>query len=106
MHGRSVFQAHEGLSAGCFGDHLEYQLLQFLKDEPTPELSDLSSLPPEDRELLTAMLDGLSNFRNALYRTNANMLFSNKIKPITEMSERLSRQADLDDPDDPGYLRA
>jgi hypothetical protein len=74
--------------------HLEHQLLQFLKDEPTPQLSVLASLPVEDREVVTALLDGLANFRNAL-RADSNMLMSRKIKPILEMSERLRSQADL-----------
>jgi hypothetical protein len=74
--------------------HLEYQLLQFLKDEPTPELAALSTLPPEDRELVTTVLDGLTNFRNAL-RADSNMLLSRKIKPLMDMSERLRSQADL-----------
>jgi hypothetical protein len=74
--------------------HLEYQLLQFLLDEPTPQLAVLSTLPSEDRELVTAVLDGLTNLRNAL-RADNNMLLSRKIKPILDLSERLRGQADL-----------
>lgn len=74
--------------------HLEYQLLQFLLDEPAPQLSVLSTLPAEDRELVTAVLDGLTNFRNAL-RADSNMLQSQKIKPILALAERLRAQADL-----------
>jgi hypothetical protein len=44
--------------------------------------------------VVTALLDGLANFRNAL-RADSNMLMSRKIKPILEMSERLRSQADL-----------
>jgi hypothetical protein len=73
---------------------LEYQMLKFLFDEPTPQLSTLSSLPTEDRELVTAVLDGLTNLRNAL-RADQNMLLSKKIKPILDLSERLRSQADL-----------
>jgi hypothetical protein len=73
---------------------LEYQLLRFLLDEPEPEMSTLSSLPTEDRELITAVLDGLTNFRNAL-RADNNMLLSKKIKPILDLAERLRSQADL-----------
>jgi hypothetical protein len=73
---------------------LEYQLLEFLRDEPTPQLAMLSSLPSEDRELVSAVLDGLANFRNAL-RADNNMLLSRKIKPLLDMSERLRSQADL-----------
>jgi hypothetical protein len=74
--------------------HLDYQLLEFLKDEPTPQLGALSTLPPEDRELVTAILDGLTNFRNAL-RADNNMLLSRKVKPMIDMADRLRSQADL-----------
>jgi hypothetical protein len=74
--------------------HLEYQLLQFLLDEQVPQLAGLSLLPSEDREMISAVLDGLTNFRNAL-RADNNMLLSKKIKPILEMAERLRAQADL-----------
>ena len=74
--------------------HFEYQLLQFLLDEQVPQLSTLASLPTEDREMLTAVLDGLSLFRNTL-RSDNNMLLSKKIRPLLEMSERLRAQADL-----------
>jgi hypothetical protein len=74
--------------------HLEYQLLSFLRDEPTPELSSLATLPTEDRELVTAILDGLGNFRNGV-RADGNMLLSRKIKPLLDVSDRLRSQADL-----------
>jgi hypothetical protein len=74
--------------------HLEYQLLQFLLDEQVPQLSSLAALPTEDRELITAVLDGLALFRNTL-RSDNNMLLSRKIHPLLEMSDRLRSQADL-----------
>ena len=46
--------------------HTEFQLLRLIKDEPTPDLTALATLPQEDRELVTAVVDGLTNFRNAL----------------------------------------
>jgi hypothetical protein len=73
---------------------LEFQLLQFLLDEQSPQMPKLSSLPSEDCEVITALLDGLTNFRNAL-RADNNMLLSKKIKPILDMAERLRAQADL-----------
>ncbi|HEY1628714.1 MAG TPA: hypothetical protein VGF52_02580 [Tepidisphaeraceae bacterium] len=73
---------------------LEYQLLRFMLDEPSPDLATLSSLPAEDRELVNAVVDGLTNFRNAL-RADNNMLLSKKIKPILDLAERLRSQADL-----------
>ena len=67
---------------------LDYQLLQFLREEPVPELGAIAALPAEDRELLTALIDGLSNFRSGL-RADMNMLHSKKVSPLLEMSERL-----------------
>jgi hypothetical protein len=74
--------------------HLEYQLVQFLLDEQVPQLAMLAALPSEDREMLTAVLDGLAMFRNTL-RSDNNMLLSRKIRPLLEMSDRLRSQAEL-----------
>jgi hypothetical protein len=74
--------------------HLEYQLLQFLLDEQVPQLTPLASLPAEDRELVSAVLDGLSLFRSTL-RSDNNMLLSKKIRPLIDMADRLRSQADL-----------
>ena len=73
---------------------LDYQLLQFLRDESVPELAPLAALPTEDRELLTALVDGLANFRNGL-RAEANMLQSRKVSPLLEMGDRLRSQGEL-----------
>ena len=56
------------------------QLLKLLKEESVPDLQSMSGLAPEDRELLSALMDALTNFRNQL-RQNNNMLFSKKICP-------------------------
>ena len=77
--------------------HLEYQLMQFLKDQPTPDLATLSALPEEDRELIAAVMDGLSNFRSQL-RADNNMLLSKKIRPMVDLSARLQSQAELNIP--------
>jgi len=74
--------------------HLEYQLVQFLLDEQVPQLAMLAALPSEDREMLTAVLDGLVMFRNTL-RSDNNMLLSKKVRPLLEMSDRLRSQAEL-----------
>jgi hypothetical protein len=74
--------------------HLDYQMLLFLRDEPVPNLSAMSSLPAEDRELISAFMDGMSNFRNAI-RADANMLLSRKIRPLVEMADRLRSRSDL-----------
>jgi hypothetical protein len=62
---------------GDLAAHLDHQLMRFLMDEQVPDLNTLSSLPAEDRELLTALMDGLSNFRSGV-RTDQNMLLSKR----------------------------
>jgi hypothetical protein len=76
---------------------LEYQLLQFLRDESVPDLAGVAPLSADDRELLTTLLDGLSNFRNGL-RAEANMLASKKVSPLLEMADRLRAQGELSIP--------
>jgi hypothetical protein len=73
---------------------LDDQLLQFLRDEPVPNLSTISPLPDEDREMISAVMDGLSNYRNNL-RADNNMLLSRKVRPLLEMADRLRALADL-----------
>jgi hypothetical protein len=77
--------------------HLDYQLLQFLRDEQVPQLDALTSLSLSDRELVSVLMDGLTNFRNAL-RADNNMLMSKKVKPLLELADRLRSQADLNIP--------
>src|SRR5437763_1381653 len=64
--------------------HLDFQLLHFLRDEQVPQLDALTSLPLEDRELIAAVMDGLTNFRNGL-RADNNMLLSRKVKPLMDL---------------------
>ena len=73
------------------------QLLRLVKDEQVPDPNAMAQLPPEDREVLGALLDGLTNFRNGL-RQNNNMLLSQKVLPLIDMSERLRAQAELNIP--------
>jgi hypothetical protein len=77
--------------------HLDFQLLHFLRDEQVPQLDALTSLPLEDRELIAAVMDGLTNFRNGL-RADNNMLLSRKVKPLLDLAARLSSQAELSIP--------
>lgn len=74
--------------------HLDYQLLQLLRDEKVPGMPDIASLPAEDHELLAALLDAISNFRGAVQRDN-NMLQSQKVRPLIELAARLRAQAEL-----------
>lgn len=77
--------------------HLDYQLLRFIRDEPVPQLDALTGLPQEDRNLVSAVMDGLNNFRVAA-RTDSKMLLSQKVRPILEMADRLRDQAELNIP--------
>src|SRR2546423_8857004 len=74
--------------------HLDFQLLHFLRDEQTPQLDALTTLPLEDRELIATVMDGMTNFRNTL-RADGNTLLSTKVKPLLELADRLRSQADL-----------
>ena len=77
--------------------NLDYQMMLFLHDQSVPDLASLTSLPTEDRELVSAVMDGLSNFRNTL-RSDNNMLYSRKIRPLTDLADRLKQQAELSIP--------
>ncbi|MEZ0265315.1 MAG: hypothetical protein ACAI43_11350, partial [Phycisphaerae bacterium] len=74
--------------------HLDYQLIQFIKDKQVPQMEPLAKLPLEDRELVSTILDGLTNVRQAL-RADNNMLMSRKVRPILDMADRLRNQADM-----------
>lgn len=74
--------------------HVDYQLLQMLNDQSVPELNAIATLPQEDREIISALLDGLSNFRNGI-RTGGNALLGQKIAPIVDMGDRIRNQTTL-----------
>ena len=74
--------------------HVDDELMRFLREEPVPDVQAIASLSAEDRELLSALMDSLTNFRGAL-RADNNMLFSKKIRPLIELSDRLRGQAEL-----------
>jgi hypothetical protein len=76
---------------------LDYQLLEMLQGESVPQLTALSPLAPEDREVVSAMLDGITNFRDSV-RADNNMLLSRKVRPLLEMADRLRSQAELSIP--------
>ena len=43
---------------------LDDQVLRLIRDQHVPELASLASLPPDDRDMLATLLDGLNSFRN------------------------------------------
>lgn len=76
------------------GNQLDYQLLRFVRNEPTPDMNDVAQLSGEDRDILLALLDGLNNFRNAAH-ADGNLMLNRKIQPLLEMADRLRSQAQL-----------
>ena len=78
----------------ALGAHLDYQLLQFLLDRQVPDMGVIATLAPEDREVLSAVMDGLANFRSAV-RAEDDALVGRKLRPLMDMNERLRAVADL-----------
>lgn len=76
---------------------LDDQLMRFLHDEPVPDVQSIAGLSAEDRELISAIMDSLTNFRGGL-RADNNMLFSKKIRPLIELGDRVRGQAELSVP--------
>ena len=76
------------------GNQLDYELLRFVRDESTPDLTSISGLTSEDREILSALLDGINNFRNTV-RADSNQMLGQKIQPLIDMVDRLHEQAEL-----------
>lgn len=74
--------------------HLDHQLLQFLRGQPVPQLSSIGTLSAEDREVVAAVMDALTNFR-----TNAKSaeggISDRRVRPLIELSERLRAAANL-----------
>lgn len=79
---------------GDISAQIDDQLARVLHDAPVGESQALAGLLPEDRELLGALLDSLVNFRSQL-RADNNILFSQKIRPLVELADRLRAQAEL-----------
>lgn len=73
---------------------LNYELLLFVEGQPVPQMSAMADLRAEDREILSAVMDGLSNFRNVI-RADDNVLLEKKARPLLDMADRLRTQAEL-----------
>ncbi len=76
---------------------LDWEIYCTLKDDPTGGLANVAMLPDGDRELISALIDGLRNFRSCL-RTNTDPMFTGRIGPLLAMSDRIRSQAELDIP--------
>ena len=77
-------------------NQLSYQLARFAEGKPVPDLAAAASLASEDRSTLLAVLDGLSNFRAAA--ANPAAMPADKVRPLTDMADRLREQSDLSVP--------
>jgi hypothetical protein len=76
---------------------LDQQLLSFLRDQPVPDEAALSQLSANDRDVLSALMDGLSNYRD-IVRSDPTATTTKKIQPLLDMSDRLHAAADLNIP--------
>ncbi len=75
-------------------NQLDLQIVRYLREQPVPSMPELTALPVEDREIIAAVLDGLSNYRSAV-RSQPNPLSSHKARPFMEMADRIRARADL-----------
>lgn len=76
---------------------MENQLLQYLKGKDVPQLDAIGMLSDEDREMLSAILDGLTNLRSSM-RADANLPMARRIRPWLDAANRLRLQAGLSIP--------
>ena len=79
------------------GAHVDYQLHLMLNEQSVPELNSIAPLPQEEREVVSALMDGLSNFRNGI-RNGGNTTLPNKLGPLIEMVDRIRTQSTLSIP--------
>ncbi|QOV88533.1 hypothetical protein [Humisphaera borealis] len=77
--------------------HFYHQIFRFLRDESIPDLGSLSPLPPDDREMLSVALDGISDWIRKI-QTDPNALPSRKLAPLLRMAERLRELTELSIP--------
>jgi hypothetical protein len=73
---------------------VDYQMLKFVRGEAVPQLDTLAQLPQTEREIVSAVMDGLSNWRTSL-RGDANVLPSRQVRPLLEMADRIRALAEL-----------
>ena len=73
---------------------LDSQLARYLNNEPVPAAGDLEQVAPEDRELVSAVIDGLVNFRNTA-RANPDALSADRARPLVEMADRIKAGNEL-----------
>lgn len=74
---------------------LDALLYGLVTEDPTiGGLASVDALQPEDREMLAAVFDGLTQFR-AVLRRDPTALPNRRLAPLLDAAERLESQADL-----------
>jgi hypothetical protein len=73
---------------------MDYEMMLFIEGQPVPQMSAMSGLRGEDRDILSALMDGLSNFRSVV-RSDNNLLLASKTRPLLDMADRLRAQSEL-----------
>ena len=76
---------------------LEYQIYLMLSggsDSAEPALRSAVGLPSDERDVLSAVIDGLSNFRSAV-TADPNLTPTQQIRPLQDMLDRLRSGTDL-----------
>jgi hypothetical protein len=71
----------------------DLQLARLVQNQPIPDGS-INSLPPDDRDLLAALCEGLARFRAAA-RGAGSALLSSRIQPLVDMTDGLRLRAGL-----------
>ena len=72
-------------------------LLASLKGEPVAPPAPNASLPTDERQLIAAVIDSLSRFRQAL-RDGGNTTMAARVAPLLELSDRIHAQSPLNVP--------
>lgn len=73
---------------------LEQQMLEFLEMRPTPQPQALGRLQADDREVVAAAMDALSNLR-AVLLSDPDAPLSRKTRPLLDAAERLRGMSEL-----------
>ena len=73
---------------------LDYHLALLAAGRPVPDAAVAAGLGGEDRDVLAAVLDGLTNFRSVV-AADPDGPVSEKVRPIADLADRLAGQADL-----------
>ena len=77
--------------------HLDSAILAYLREQPSPDPAGIADLPQEDREVVSAVIDSLVNFR-AVTRSSPNAMYASRVRPFAELSDRLRLRSELSVP--------